>query len=206
MNILLAAALCATPWFPSGVRAMRYAQTTSFLAPNGEERVSRSVELRYDSFKRVHDELRFMASTLVQGHPPAAQEQRLRCTSAGLVPVNGGTPAWTISYEGVEFGSNLTPGSHWTLRSTTKAEAWTTSSRTDYEVEKREQVTVPAGTFDAFRVDYVSVLTSSQRGDLPPSKGSIWVVPGKGLIKQSATDAASGLVPQKTTIELLPPE
>jgi hypothetical protein len=108
------------------------------------------------------------------------------------------------TFQGVQYGNNLEPGSKWTFRWTSKSDAWSLNCEYDYRVVRKEKVKVPAGTFDAVRIDYTGHGTSSQRGELTGIKGTIWVMPGKGMIKQIEDDPVIGLLPEKKTLELLP--
>ena len=63
---------------------------------------------------------------------------------------------------------------------------------------------MPAGTFDAVRVDYTAKVLSETRGELGPIRGTLWIVEGIGLVKQFEDDpAATAFVPETTTLELL---
>jgi len=76
------------------------------------------------------------------------------------------------------------PGDQWTyeLRAPDGAE----QPRTTYTVGKVEEVEVPAGKFQAIRVD--SVMTLPGAAVEPTIRGSAWYAPGVGLIK-SVSDA-----------------
>ena len=61
---------------------------------------------------------------------------------------------------------------------------------------------MPAGTFDAARVDYTATAHSETRGDLGELHGSLWIAAGIGLVKQFDDDPALGIIPDQTTLEL----
>jgi hypothetical protein len=103
-------------------------------------------------------------------------------------------------FTGVQYGNDLAPGGGWT---------WTwagtgISASYDYRVAGREKVIVPAGTFDAVRVDYEAKVLSETRGELGPIRGTLWIVEGVGLVKQYEDDpGATSLLPETTILELL---
>lgn len=56
------------------------------------------------------------------------------------------------------------------------------------QVQAAEQVTVPAGTFDAFRITYTSeVLISGMMKMTTETAGTEWYVPGLGAVKTEST-------------------
>ena len=199
------AAVCKTPWFPSKAgAALGYRQVTSVIDPAGNARASRTTDMQQESFTRKAGELRFTQSVAAQGQPVTSEPRVFRCGAAGIVPADVTSKASTTKFGGVQYGADLTPGRKWTMTWSAAGEGgWSLTAKYDYAVAGKETVTVPAGTFDAMRVDYTGVVASSQRGDLPPIRGSIWVVGGVGIIKQSETDPALALMPQKTSLELM---
>jgi hypothetical protein len=56
-----------------------------------------------------------------------------------------------------------------------------------HAVVRREEVTVPAGTWDAWRVDYEERHSFAQRGEEGP--GTLWVAPGVGLVRMRAENS-----------------
>ena len=114
-----------------------------------------------------------------------SREWSFRCSAAGITPIAAGT-----KFTGVQYGTDLTPGAKW---------SWTwaatgISAKYQYRVVGKESVTVPAGTFEAVRVDYTAVVTSETRGVRPTLHGTLWIVSGVGLVKQLGPgDVSPGL-------------
>lgn len=118
-----------------------------------------------------------------------------RCSPAGITPADEGA-----TFTGVQYGNDLTPGATW---------KWTwaatgISAAYDYEVIGKENVTVPAGTFSATRIDYTAMIHSDTRRELGPVRGTLWIADGVGLVKQFEDDpGAIGLTESQTTLVLL---
>jgi hypothetical protein len=203
--VAAAAAECKTPWFPSKAgAALGYRQVTSVLDAEGKARASRTTDIQQESFTRKGGELRFTQSVAGPGQPVASEPRLFRCSAAGLRPADVTSKATSTNFEGVQYGADLKPGKKWTMTWSSAGEGgWSLTAKYDYIVAAKEAVTVTAGTFEALRVDYTGVVTSPQRGVLPPIKGSLWVVSGVGIVKQEETDPALALMPQKTTLELM---
>jgi hypothetical protein len=73
------------------------------------------------------------------------------------------------------------PGDKWDF-----AEGRIKGTMTSFE---QEQVTVPAGTFTAIRIEMVESLRPPRPGDVVPvpPKWTFWYAPGVGLVKQTRT-------------------
>ena len=188
---------CVTPWFPSK-GTLRYRQGTEAVIGGGEMR------MQHDTFRRDGNDLRFMETIVAEGRTQTREENVYHCSEAGLVPADETSELSHTTFTGVQYGNTLAPGSKWAFKWTSKSDTWTLSCQYDYGVTKKEKVKVPAGTFDAVRVDYTGHCTSSQRGELTGITGTIWMIPGKGIIKQIEDDPEMGLIADKKTLELLP--
>lgn len=177
---------CTSSMFPAQTKSMEFRQTTkTFL---GE-----SVFRLTWTDRRVSGNVLTYAETFTpEDGEPRKSTAKYRCKKEGVQPIEaGGT--------GVQYGNDLTPGSEWTW----SWEGDGISASYVYHVMKIEKVTVPAGTYDAVRVDYTGNALSETRGALPEITGTLWIVEGVGLVKQYDNDPALGLFPDETTLELM---
>jgi hypothetical protein len=198
------AADCKTPWFPTSAGVvLRYRQQVWTYAEGEDDVKVDEMEMVQDRFVASRGALEFRQTLNREGRAPAVSTTTYRCTDEGLVPVAQTSQYGKTTFNGVQYGSDLTDGKKWTFTWKSVGDGWTLSAQWDYRVIGPEKVEVPAGTFDAIRIDYRGLSTSSQRGKLPPTEGSVWIAEGIGLIKQADVDPALGLVPNKTTLELM---
>jgi hypothetical protein len=184
-----AAAPCKVSVFPEETQSLRFRQTTkSDLGETTAELTFRDREVRGTI-------VRWTQTFAVEGRAARDGVSEFRCSKEGITPMGDGT-----KFTGVQYGNDLAPGGGWTW-------GWAgtgISASYDYRVAGREKVTVPAGTFDAVRVNYTAKVLSETRGELGPIRGTLWIVDGVGLVKQYEDDpAATALLPETTTLELL---
>ena len=184
-----AAAACKVSVFPEGTQSLRFRQTTkSGFGDATAELTFRNREVRGTV-------VRWTQTFAVEGRATRDGVSEFRCSKEGITPMAEGT-----KFTGVQYGNDLAPGGGW---------KWTwagtgISASYDYRVAGREKVTVPAGTFDAVRVNYTAKVLSETRGELGPIRGTLWIVEGLGLVKQDEDDpGATSLLPETTTLELL---
>jgi hypothetical protein len=178
---------CTAPIFPPQTKSLEFLQTTTSDIGELEAKLSWTK-------RRAHRDRIEWTETFVKESGTASSTAVFACSEEGITPVAAGT-----TFTGVQYGYRLEPGHSWTW-------SWAgtgISSSYVYRVVKVEQVTVPAGTFDAVRVDYSAKTTSETRGELPEIKGTIWIAPGIGLVKQVEDDPALGLVADHTHLELI---
>lgn len=184
-----AAAPCKVSVFPDETQSLRYRQTRT--SDFGEA----TAELTFRDRKVRGTVMRWTQVFAPEGRPVREEASEFRCSKEGITPMSGGA-----KFTGVQYGNDLAPGGGW---------KWTwagtgISASYDYRVAGREKVTVPAGEFDAVRVDYTAKVLSETRGELGPVRGTLWIVEGVGLVKQYEDDpAAISLLPETTTLELL---
>ena len=198
------AADCKTPWFPaSGDAVLRYRQQVWAFAEGEEDVKMGEMEMVHERFNASRGALTFRQTLNREGRGPSSETTSYRCTEKGLLPVAATSEYSKTTFDGVQYGSDLTEGKKWSFSWKSVGDGWTLSAKWDYRVIGPEKVEVPAGIFDTIRIDYRGLSTSSQRGELPPTEGSVWIAEGIGLIKQVDVDPALGLVPQKTTLELI---
>jgi hypothetical protein len=202
-----ASADCKTPWFPTSDDAvLRYRQQVWAFAEGEEDVKLGEMETVQERFVASRDALKFRQTLKREGRAPDVSTTTYRCTDKGLLPVAETSQYSKTTFEGVQYGSDLTEGKKWGFTWKSVGDGWTLSADWKYRVVGPETVEVPAGTFDTIRIDYVGLSVSSQRGELPPTEGSVWIAEGIGLIKQEDVDPALGLLPQRTTLELIAPK
>jgi hypothetical protein len=198
------AADCKTPWFPTAAGAvLRYRQQVWAFAEGEEDMKLGEMETVQERFVASRGALEFRQTLNREGRAPDVSTTTYRCTDEGLLPVAETSQYGKTTFEGVQYGSDLTEGKKWSFSWKSVGDGWTLSAKWDYRVVGPETVAVPAGTFETIRIDYRGLSTSTQRGELPPTEGSVWIAEGIGLIKQVDVDPALGLMPQKTTLELI---
>jgi hypothetical protein len=184
-----AAAPCEGSIFPEKTRSLRFRQTTKSGLGEG------TAELTFRDRKVRGTVVRWTQTFAVEGQAARDGVSEFRCSKEGITPMSDGT-----KFTGVQYGNDLAPGGGWKWN-------WAgtgISASYDYRVAGRERVTVPAGTFDAVRVNYTAKVLSETRGELGPIRGTLWIVEGVGLVKQYEDDpGATSLVPETTTLELL---
>jgi hypothetical protein len=179
---------CTASIFPPQTKSLRYLQKTTTNLFESE------AELSWSERETRGDRIQWTQTFTVEGREPRRSTSTFRCSSEGITPVAEGT-----KFTGVQYGNALTPDAAWKW-------SWkATGIAADYEyrVVGREEVTVPAGEFDAVRVDYTAKALSETRGELPELGGTLWIAEGIGLVKQIEDDPALGLMQEKTTLELI---
>ncbi len=180
---------CKVSVFPEETQSLRFLQTDrSVLGEATSELTFRDREVRGTV-------VRWTQTFTVEGLAAREEVSSFRCSKEGITPMDEGT-----EFSGVQYGNDLAPGGGWTW-------GWAgtgISASYDYRVAGREEVTVPAGTFDAVRVNYTAKVLSETRGELGPLRGTLWIAEGVGLVKQYEDDpGAISLLPDTTTLELL---
>ena len=130
------------------------------------------------------------------------------CTPEGLLwlQTDGGQFAavfpdaqWaTNSYSGVSIPKQIQPGDSWasseSLTATSSQGSFDFNVNIDFHAMGVESVTVPAGTFNAMRVDLVMVFSGQVSGQDFETTYNIsdWVAEGVGLVRSVATSDVGG--------------
>jgi hypothetical protein len=183
------ATACKVSVFPEETQSLRFLQTTRSNLGDA------TAELTFRDRKVRGTIVRWTQTFTVDGRAPRDTVSAFRCSKEGITPMAEGT-----DFTGVQYGNDLSPDGGWTW-------SWAgtgISAIYDYRVAGREKVTVPAGTFEAVRVNFTAKVLSETRGELGPIRGTLWIVEGVGLVKQYEDDpGATSLLPQTTTLELL---
>jgi hypothetical protein len=138
-----------------------------------------------------------------------ATAESWNCSSAGLVQLGGplaatlqglveGATMKTISTVGVTIPTHINPGDTWSqdtqLELTTPNGTISGTINYSFQAVGPEQVTVPAGTFNAMKV-HVTSSSKSQISGIPvtiTSDGFDWFASGVGRVKSSENVTANG--------------
>jgi hypothetical protein len=191
LSLVLTSALyadCTASVFPSQTASMRFVEKSHTAFGDTQS------ELTWSDRRIQGNRIQWTQTYTVEDQEPRRGTSQFRCTDDGITPVDEGT-----DFTGAQYGNRLERDATWKWTWAGKG----ISGSYDYRVIGNEQVTVPAGTFDAVRVDYTAKILSQTRGELPLIHGSLWIAKGVGLIKQFEDDPSMSLVPQKTTLELV---
>ncbi|MEW6405789.1 MAG: hypothetical protein AB1649_28690 [Chloroflexota bacterium] len=212
--------LCANPLFPVVQGATWTYKLTG--GPSGEFTYTDTItEVRENGFT-VTSLFDFEPDDLTRTH-------EWRCTPEGLVALSyGGAGSIGLSTQdlsaefitsnitGVTIPSNITPGMTWPYGLNVDGDMKLPDGRTatatgtltlNFQEAGTESVTVPAGTFDATRIEMASNFnfTAAFEGvDIPmqiTGTSTLWYAPGVGLVKSTETGNMGG-APVSSTTEL----
>ena len=214
------AGLCDNPLFPV-VQGSTWTYTNTG-APTGDFSYT-------DAITAVREDGFTLTTTFDIQSQQLMRTQEWSCTPEGLVALTlGGANAAGLSTQnmtaefttsdvmGVTIPSNITPGMTWSnslnIQGTMKLPGDQTATATgavtmNFVEISTESVAVPAGTFDATRVDVTSnfnITASFQGTDIPvqvTGTSTLWYAPGVGLVK-SIESGNMGGAPISATTEL----
>jgi hypothetical protein len=174
---------CQTVVFPPATKSLSFRQTMD----------DAKAEMTWSDRRVDGDRVQWEQTFAREGGSTTREVSAFHCSAQGITPVAEG-----MKFTGVQYGNDLAAGAKWN---------WTwagtgISAKYQYRVVGLEKVTVPAGTFDAIRVDYTAEVLSQTRGKLPIVRGSLWIAKDVGLVKQFDDDPEA-VFGGKTTLELL---
>ncbi|MGK2857306.1 MAG: TapB family protein [Thermoanaerobaculia bacterium] len=133
-----------------------------------------------------------------------SSESNWTCDDDGITLVLQQFPDTTITTTGVAIPSSMEVGGVWNQTMEMSTADTSQGSKTVNRVTMREKVVVPAGSFDALRVDYEveSIVGGQPTGAV---RGSQWFAPGVGMVKTlSVIEMEAGeLRSVETTTELV---
>jgi len=122
---------------------------------------------------------RYKTKTVTEGN---AAESEWTCSDDGIALKYGDFPDTKITSTGVTISATMELGSSWTQSFTMEAPEVNQTTKTTNRVTKREEVTVPDGTFEAWRIDYeVETTAAGQEGSV--IRGTQWFVTDIGIVK-----------------------
>jgi len=190
--------LCSLPHYPVTAGDVNEYRTTSRQIDRSGAVVATESTVYREEVLSVESD-RFRVLTTMQGN---TTESVWLCTDEGLSLKIDDVPGMKIATSGPTIPARIDVGFEWTQVFESSGEGFRQKLTTVNRVTGREKVTVIAGTFDAFRVDY-EIETIATGG--PPSvvRGAQWFTPGVGLVKSTSVVPMEGEVSSvETTIEL----
>ncbi|MFA6954816.1 MAG: hypothetical protein WC538_02970 [Thermoanaerobaculia bacterium] len=144
---------------------------------------------------------RYKTKTVSEGN---VAESEWTCSADGVALKYGDFPDTKITASGVTIPSTMEIGGSWTQSFTMEAPGVNQTTKTTNRVTKREEITVPEGTFEAWRVDYdVETTIPGQEGSV--IHGSQWFVTDVGVVKSMSVVSMEmdQIRSIETTIELV---
>jgi hypothetical protein len=147
------------------------------------------------------DSDRYRVETTMVGN---TSESTWLCSAQGLAMQIDEVPAMSITTTGPSIPATMEIGAEWTQTFEMKGPGISTRITTVNRVAAREEITVPAGTFDAFRVDYEA--ETAVEGEAPSvTRGTQWFAVGIGVVRSTSVSdvGAEGISRVETTLELL---
>lgn len=192
---------CDNPYLPVAVGPKWVYQITG---PDINSRYTRSITAVTESGFKDRDEFDM----------GAVREGEWRCQDSNLISLSPNSqPAVSVpgmrfeftveSNEGVTLPADLAPGKTWSQRivysNRQTVEGVTIESRNDLKTScnavREEQVTVPAGTFTALRVECTYNMTITLQGMSMPMNltDTMWMAKGVGTVK-SSSQAPNGTI------------
>lgn len=190
--------LCSLPHYPVAAGDMNEYRTTSRQLDQSGAVIATESTVYREQVLSVESG-RFRVLTTTQGN---ATESVWLCTDEGLSLKIDDAPGMKIAASGPTIPARIDVGFEWTQVFESSGEGFTQTLTTVNRVTAQEQVTVIAGTFEAFRVDYEieAVATGAQPSVV---SGTQWFAPGIGLVKSTSVVPMEGEVASvETTIEL----
>jgi len=126
------------------------------------------------------------------------------CTDEGLAMKIDEIPEMTITTAGVSVPAGMDVGAEWTQTFDMDGPGIATRIATVNRVTAREEITVPAGTFEAFRVDYEARTTAPEESP-SVTRGTQWFAVGTGIVRSTSVSDidAEDVSRVETTLELL---
>lgn len=128
---------------------------------------------------------------------------RVNIETSGASASGGHAKMETVSEEGYGFpkDAGVKVGAQWSESRVMKmvmqggkdgkTTGMTMTMKTSHKIVGKESVTVPAGTFDAFKIvsesETTSELSALRKGPPPKTIQTMWVVKGVGMVKQEMT-------------------
>ena len=183
---LFAATPCRYSVFPAVLGAewtMRFTNTSDHMASTMIRR-ERIIDVGSDSFiETIETSTEKVAGTYVPHEDAKSHEVSYRCTDRG--PLQTGD---LMRWESPEVPAVIEVGTKWETAYTMEQLG---RVPTNYTVAGMETVTVPAGTFETYRVNYESTLNTGEKPYLITQKttGTKWYAPNVGLVKWDETRA-----------------
>lgn len=178
---LVAQSRCSLPHYPVAVGDVNEYRTTSKNL-DAEGNVIETMSNTYSEEVTSVESDRYVTTVTSAGN---ANESAWRCTFEGLRVEIPDYPGMSVTMDGVSIPARMDVGEKWTQTYETRGEGFSRKMVTVNRVTAREEVTVEAGTYDAYRVDYeIETITPDEPSSF--SRGSQWFVTDVGLVKSTS--------------------
>jgi hypothetical protein len=199
---LAAAATCDHPYFPlrDGMRITYQSSAPNETAPRTLSVTVTKVGGGKATVETVHSNEKDKAPLTVDLVCSASEGVQFDFSS--LAGGAGGKKMKEVKRTGMDFpaASKFKAGEKWDTSQTVQVEmgdkTLTVETKAVHSVEGTETVTVPAGTFDAVKIQVESDSTTTGAGQMPPFHLSqtFWVSKGVGLVKGAMGKRTTELV------------
>ncbi len=191
---------CSFAHYPIAVGDINeYRMTSNQL--DVEKKVLNTTSNTYSEEVTAVKDDRYRTKSVGEGY---TTESEWVCSDEGIGHKFAESPDTKITTTGVMIPAKMHVGGVWNQTFETETPGSRQKSTTVNRITRREKVVVPAGTFDAYRVDYEVETTIS---DQVPSlvRGTQWFAPNVGMVKStSVIDMEQGEIRSvESTIELI---
>lgn len=115
-----------------------------------------------------------------------ASEGSWLCSADGISLKYDEYPETKITATGVSIPATMEVGFAWTQTFSMESPGVSQTTKTTNRVVKREMVTVPAGSFEAWRVEFESETIASGADTPTVIRGTQWFVTSVGMVKASS--------------------
>jgi len=191
---------CSFAHYPIAVGDINeYRMTSKQL--DTEKKVLNTTSYTYRDEVTAVEADRYLTKSVSEG---SASESEWVCSDEGVELKFAEYPDTKITTTGVTVPAKMDVGGVWNQTFELESPGSSQKSKTVNRITRRETVVVPAGTFDAYRVDYEIETTSPEQA--PSSvRGTQWFAPDAGIVKStSVIDMEQGEIRSiETTIELM---
>jgi hypothetical protein len=198
------AGACDHPYFP-----IKQGQKLVYAYPAAGMQVT-MVVAKVDGNHFTYD-----VTTTISGSAPNSTVVSGECTAQGYSTDVGraaGSKTKIISRTGTQFGpsTQMKVGGTWTSGTTSESQAGQMTVRTEVnstsKVVAKEKIHVPAGDYQALRIESVTAMKSTYSGPNADkmakagfgnrtSKGTMWIAEGVGLVKTESVEDDGSITP-----------
>lgn len=149
---------------------------------DAEKKVLNTNSNTYSEEVTVVEDDRYRTKSMSGGN---TSESEWACGDEGIQQKFAEYPDTKITTTGVTIPAEMKVGGVWNQTFESESPGYRQKSKTVNRITKREEVVVPAGTFDAYRVDYEVETTIP---DQAPShvRGTQWFAPDVGMVKSTS--------------------
>ena len=173
--------LCSLAHYPIAVGDINEYRMTS-IQLDAEKKILNTTSNTYSDEITLVQWDRFRTKSVSEGN---TSESEWLCSAEGIKLKVGQYPDTKLTTTGVTIPAKMRIGGVWNQTFALESPGSRQQTSTINRITKREEVIVPAGTFDAYRVDY-EVETTIQ-GEAPTyARGTQWFAPGFGIVKSTS--------------------